>query len=156
MRNALAITFLLAGAPVAHASLPFPSEIADHLGGDTPVPPCTICHSNDLGGLGTVVQPFGVKMMERGLVAQNVASLRLALDALEAEGSDVDGDGVPDIQELRNGTNPNPEGGLGDPPEYGCIGNVAPTRSAFPGATLSLVAALAAIGLRGRASRRAG
>ena len=150
MRNALVIALAL-GAPAAHASLPFPSEISDHLD-NAPVPECTICHETNTGGLGTVVQPFGEKMMSRGLTAQNVSSLRTALDALEAEGSDVDGDGTPDITELRNGTNPNPEGGdVDDPPEYGCIGNVAPTRSVFPGALLALAGAL----LAWRVSRRA-
>lgn len=154
MRNAIGIVLLLA-APAAHASLPFPSEISDHLGGDTPVPDCTICHATDLGGLGTVVKPFGMKMQERGLVAQNVSSLRTALDALEAEMSDVDGDGTPDIQELRDGTDPNPEGeGIDQAPEYGCIGNVAPTRSTLPGSLLALGAALLATGLRGRATKR--
>ena len=79
-------------------------------------------------------------MQSRGLQPADLQSLRNALTALEAEGSDVDEDGVGDIQELRDGTNPNLAGGLEDPPEYGCLGNVAPTRSVWPGATLALAA----------------
>ena len=45
-------------------------------------------------------------MMSRGLVAQNLASLDTALDALAAEHTDSDGDGVPDIDELRTGSDP--------------------------------------------------
>ena len=46
-------------------------------------------------------------MRARGLVAQNLGSLDTALDALAAENTDSDGDGVPDIDELKAGTDPN-------------------------------------------------
>ena len=136
-------TFALA-AP-ALASQEFPPHIDDTLTlGYEPV--CTICHATLTGGFGTVVQPFGQAMQSRGLVAGDLTALENALAALEAEGSDVDGDGVGDIQELRNGSDPNSASG-GDDPEYGCIGNVAPVSSSWPGAALVL-AALGLIALR--------
>ena len=139
MRALALFIVLLAFAAPAAASPSFPPEMDAHLAlGYEPV--CTICHSTLLGGLGTVVQPFGIKMQSRGLQPADLQSLRNALTALEAEGSDVDEDGVGDVQELRDGTNPNLAGGLEDPPEYGCLGNVAPTRSVWPGATLALAA----------------
>ena len=151
---AISVLASLLLAPAASASEEFPPEIQDFLQLDyTPV--CTICHATDLGGLGTVVQPFGMKMMSRGLVAGDLDSLHTAILALDAEGSDVDGDGVGDIDELRAGTDPN-TGLDAEPPEYGCLGRVAPTRSAWPGAALALAAAaLAVIARRPRRMRGA-
>lgn len=137
----LALAFVL-------ASPTFPPEIDAHLSlGYEPA--CTLCHDSLAGGFGTVVQPFGQKMQARGLVAGDLGSLRGALDDLESEGSDVDGDGVADIQELRDGTDPNSSGGLAEPPEYGCIGNIAPTRSSWPGAA-AVLAAIAFVSRRRR------
>lgn len=141
MRVFAAFLLTCAFAGTAAASPSFPPEMDAHLSlGYEPV--CTICHQTLTGGLGTVVQPFGVKMQSRGLVAANLETLRTALNALEAEGSDVDEDGIGDIQELRDGTDPNSSGAFEDPPEYGCLGNVAPVRSRWPGAML-VIAALA-------------
>ena len=122
------------------ASSIFPQQIDNHLTlGYDPV--CTICHDSLNGGTGTVTQPFGMAMQDAGLEPGNVTSLQAALDALDAADSDVDADGVEDIQELRDGTNPNP--GL-EPPEYGCIGSVAPAGNTFAGAALALAAAILA------------
>ena len=147
MRALLAAVFVFLFATPALASNSFPTAIDGHLSlGYEPV--CTLCHQTLLGGSGTVVQPFGQKMRSRGLVANNLPSLNNALDALDAEGSDVDEDGIGDIQELRDGTDPN-VGGSASGPEYGCIGNVAPVRSAWAGAALML-AALSLIAARRR------
>lgn len=65
--------------------------------------------------------PFGTAMRSRGLTAYDDASVRTALDALEAEHKDSDGDGTPDIAELRAGTNPNAAAGEEVVvPDYGC------------------------------------
>jgi len=61
-------------------------------------------------------------MRSRGLVSQNIASLDTALDALAAERTDSDHDGVPDIDELEAGSDPNVAGGGSvPPPSYGCF-----------------------------------
>ncbi len=89
--------------------------------------------------------PFGTSMRARGLVAQNTQSLDTALDALAAEHTDSDGDGVGDIDELKAGTNPNSAGGgVVPPPTYGCF-----DVTGQPGSALALLpVALAMLLLR--------
>jgi len=131
-------------AGLAHASSNYPAEVRAYLGlSDTP--DCTLCHNVPTGGYGTVTTPFGVSMLGRGLKAQNVPSLHTALDALAAEKTDSDKDGVPDIEELKAGTNPNvPGGGSVPPPTYGCF-----DVSGQPGSPLALLpVALAFLALR--------
>ena len=141
-RSLLTVTVLVGG--LAHASSIFPPEIRAHLSLSY-TPDCSLCHSNGQTGFGTVNTPFGKSMRARGLVAQNLQSLDTALDALAAEKTDSDGDGVPDIDELKAGTNPNVAGG-GDvpPPSYGCF-----DVSGQPGSPLALLpVALALLLLR--------
>ena len=71
-------------------------------------PECTVCHRDTVGGLGTVTRPFGLALISHyQLAPANVGSLEAALAGDEAEHLDSDADGVPDIDELRAGTNPN-------------------------------------------------
>src|SRR5262249_59260271 len=85
-------------------------------------PACTLCHNGRGGGFGTVTAPSGKSMRAGGLVAQNLGSLDTALDALAAEHTDSDGDGVGDIDELKAGSDPNVAGGgSAPPPTYGCF-----------------------------------
>jgi hypothetical protein len=118
-RLVLALAVLAGG--LAHGSSIYPPEVRAHLSlGYTP--PCTLCHNTPSGGFGTVTTPFGKSMMARGLVAQNLSSLDTALDALAAEHTDSDGDGVGDIDELKAGSDPNVAGGGAvTPPTYGCF-----------------------------------
>jgi len=120
LRRAVLLLAVLGGG-AAHASSIYPPEIRNHLSLSY-TPDCSVCHANGQTGFGTVTTPFGTSMRSRGLVAQNIGSLDTALDALAAERKDSDGDGVPDIDELKAGTNPNVAGG-GDvpPPSYGCF-----------------------------------
>jgi hypothetical protein len=118
-RLAIALTVLAGG--LAQASSIYPPEVRAHLSLSY-TPACTLCHNNPGGGIGTVTTPFGKSMMSRGLVAQNIASLDTALDALSAERTDSDHDGVPDIDELKAQTDPNVAGGGAvTPPTYGCF-----------------------------------
>lgn len=137
---------VLGVAAPAQASEIFPPEIRKELELDA-APNCTICHATDVGGLKTVVKPFGLRMQERGLLYRNLPSLRIALTALEGEGSDVDGDGVSDIDELRDGTDPNvdPSGKAPIVPEYGCSVGSGPgsAGSRWGALGLSLLAGLA-------------
>jgi len=131
-RVLLAVTVLAAG--LAHASSTYPGEVRAHLGLPY-TPDCSLCHANGQTGFGTVTTPFGTSMRARGLVAQNIASLDTALDALTAEHTDSDGDGVGDIDELKAGTDPNLAGGGSfPPPTYGCF-----DVSGQPGSALALL-----------------
>jgi len=145
LRRALLAVTVLAGG-VAHASSIYPAEVRAHLGLSY-TPDCSLCHANGQTGFGTVTTPFGTSMRSRGLVAQNIASLDTALDALSAERKDSDGDGVPDIDELKAGTDPNVAGGGAvPPPSYGCF-----DVSGQPGSPLALLpVALAVLLLRVR------
>jgi hypothetical protein len=97
----------LAAAP-AWASPIYPATIQAQLG-LAQAPDCTLCHRDDAGGDGTVIRPFGRTMMSHfGLTGgSNIAALKAAIEGDDAEHIDSDGDGVPDIDELRAGTNPN-------------------------------------------------
>lgn len=97
----------LLASTAALSSSNFPSAVATHLGGGASPPSCTVCHVSNAGGFGTVTVPFGLAMMDLGLQAGDTASLDAALDALEAAGTDSDGGGVGDVDELRTGTDPN-------------------------------------------------
>lgn len=157
-----AFTVVLFGALSATAALSssnYPGEVSNHLGGTTPIPSCTACHTSNAGGGGTVTRAFGVAMVDQGLSGGgDVAGLTAALDALETAGTDSDTGGVGDVDELRAGTNPNDGaddgntgggGGGGDQLQYG-FGCSATT---MPGATVAALGLLL-LGLRRR--RRAG
>jgi hypothetical protein len=141
---------LVVTAP-ARASEVFPPEIRQVLELEAE-PSCTICHATNSGGLKTVVKPFGIKMQSRGLLYKNLPSLRIALAALEAEGSDVDGDGAPDIDELRDGTDPNVSSSGEAPlvPDYGCSLGPNRHRKGVDWAALSLGLLGALAWMRGR------
>jgi MYXO-CTERM domain-containing protein len=133
---------LLAAGPAA-ASSGYPAEIKAHLGLSY-TPPCSLCHTNGVTGYGTVNTPFGKSMRARGLVCCNLTALDTALDALAAEKTDSDGDGIPDITELQNGTDPNTAGGGPvTQPTYGCfnVTGQGPTAGAAAAWLLALVAA---------------
>jgi hypothetical protein len=124
---------LLATAPPVAASVAFPEAMRQELELDAVAPPapgCRVCHKDDVGGLKTVTTPFGRSMLAAGTTAVNVSTVVASLRALEADGTDSDGDGVGDIEELRAGTDPNagqaPDGSPTAPvdqvplPETGC------------------------------------
>lgn len=94
----------------------FPAALAATSGG--PVPNCDVCHQG-VQSRGTVTTPFGTAMRERGLVAYDEASLRAAWASMG--GVESDGDGVPDVDEIKAGKNPNvSEMSALVLPEYGC------------------------------------
>jgi hypothetical protein len=143
----------------AAASPTYPNLVQQHLSLGY-APPCSVCHQNGVTGYGTVTTPFGKSMRDAGLQAEDPAALNAALDQLAANGTDSDGDGVPDIQELVAGSDPNGPGSLSASrvpnPAYGCGATMAPTRpSRGAGVAFSglLLAVLAAVPLRRRTSR---
>jgi len=100
----------------------FPAAIQREL--DLPAAPrCTICHTTDAGGAGTVTQPFGVYLRSRGLRPFDEASLHGALLAAAGERHSSSGTGLTDIDALKAGQDPNgPAGTSGADltPAYGC------------------------------------
>jgi hypothetical protein len=111
-------TAMLPGTALAMPT--FPGQIQQHLGLSA-APGCIICHSSDAGG-GPVSQPFGQAMLGAGLTIAGGNSLTTALDKLEADGTDSNGDGIPDITGLRQGVMPT---GSKPPVEYGCGARIA-------------------------------
>ena len=101
------VTMVALHAASSRASETFPAQIQKDLGLKQK-PDCILCHETDKGEKNTVTRPFGVSMRRIGnLAAGSLGSLDAALQKLEKEGTDSDQDGVPDIEELRMGRNPN-------------------------------------------------
>jgi len=134
---------------VARAKPEFPPEIARHLSASVD-PACSVCHLEGKTGGITVVTPFALALRAHGFTGPS-ATLNAALDRMTADGTDTDGDGVPDVEELRAGSDPNSPvpGATTADPQYGC-GVASPRRSTW--AAVALIIAAAA--LRRRARRR--
>jgi MYXO-CTERM domain-containing protein len=73
-------------------------------------PECTLCHATLEGGDGTVTRAFGENLEARGARGKNPRTLQSALVEAAQARQDSDGDGVTDLQELRDETDPNVEG----------------------------------------------
>jgi len=152
-----AVAVALACPSVAHATPNFPRAIQARLGAVS-APDCSICHVGRTGR-GTVVSPFGSAMRGNGLMAYDEGSLGRALQTLEADRVDSDGDGILDVDALRAGKDPNPAG-TGDTgiepetPEFGCVGRVSRTGDVPLLGASALVVCGAILGARRRSRRR--
>ena len=138
----LALTMLaLAGfATSAQAKDEFPGQIERDVSGMTYQVPCSVCHIKGNTGASTPIMPFALSLRSHGL-SGDVASLQTALTAIDQAGTDSDGDGTPDIQELIAGTDPNSSANASivndSEPGYGCGGS-APTGHGGPGLAAGL------------------
>jgi hypothetical protein len=134
----------------ALASTTFPEALRKKLGLAEiagPAPGCRLCHQTDAGGIKTATKALSRSLQAAGVAGANVPSLLAGLEALEADGTDSDRDGVSDIDELEAGTDPNVA--LSDDgapiaediplPETGCALGAAPSTS---GAWTALAASL--------------
>jgi hypothetical protein len=104
----------------AHASHDYPRQIHDKYSlGYTP--DCTMCHATNTCGSGTVVTDFGLALIAFGAKGSDPVSLDTALDVDDERAWDSDGDGIPDIEEVVQGTDPSgPALGRVAGPKHGC------------------------------------
>lgn len=154
-RRALMIAVLVGWPGAAWARKQFPGWIATTLEGSMPphVPPCSVCHLGGKTSAATIFTPFAWAMRVRGL-GSSQASVDSAIIQVQSDGVDSDGDGVPDAQEIIDGTDPNNAGGATDlqDPQLGCdLGGGA--RSGTAAAFLAL-AAFALVRRRGKNRER--
>jgi hypothetical protein len=150
MRRSLFPSFIfavgvLAVSSTAWASRTYPGLLQSATGMPC-APTCTLCHRDMNGGLFTVVKPFGKAMIGAGLIGASPDTLKPAVDQLAKDGTDSDGDGVPDIQELQEGRDPNVAGsGMLCGPTYGCGARIEPSGSLDGYAAVAALATAAAL-----------
>jgi hypothetical protein len=151
----LSVLFLFAFVGNARAEASYPGEIQSHLGLNYTLQ-CTICHATNLGGIGTVVTPFGTAMRNHGLTT-DIGTLDPALDALASAGTDSNGDGVSDIQQLKNGVDPNTGKSVSsvEKEQFGCGARIARQSPAPAGYGLMLLGVVLTIFSRRRTRRLA-
>lgn len=121
----------------------FPAGIASHLSAPCE-PPCAVCHVGTQDA-STATTDLAVALLDRGLVGYDDVALGAALDQLEADGIDADGDGVPDTEELAAGYDPNPGGAAFCDvlqPTWGCFNHAGGMAPASLGTGLALLAVL--------------
>ncbi len=167
MRASLSLLALGAALSVsapAQASTVFAEHISQKLG--TPcVPQCTICHTTNLGGGGTVTRAFGINAKTFMLLPQSLVQLdnvltqlALPLTMMDGVDRDVDDDAISDIDELKQGTDPNPgnEPLCVTVPAYGCGATIAktPKRAATDGTATAAALLTALVGLLALRRRR--
>jgi hypothetical protein len=122
------------GAANAQALEEFPAVIQKATGSPCP-PPCIVCHPTnsptslaDAPMLGTGTRPFFEQLFALGFMPFNEMQLNASLQAYAAladgaVGADVTngtGNGVHDMVDLADGTNPNDGSPLCIGPKYGC------------------------------------
>jgi hypothetical protein len=138
-------TVLALSARAAVATPNFPNAIQRDLSLSYS-PQCSLCHVGGNTSASSVQTPFAKSMKARGLIAYDENALQTALNQMATV--DSDHDGVPDIDELRAGTDPNLGSGQ-EPVTYGC--SVSGARGGgFGPAAVAMGLVLAASRLRRR------
>jgi hypothetical protein len=136
---------------LAQAKPEFPNEVRSVLGLSYDVP-CSVCHIEGNTGGSTAITPFALSLRARGLT-DTTQSLSSALNQLETDAVDSDGDGVSDVDELKAGTDPNSSTNTSivndQEPGYGCGGS-APHGRSGPAVASASALALAWFALRRR------
>lgn len=144
-------------ATPAFATANFLTEVKDYLSLST-FPACTLCHSSNAGGSGTVTTAFGKALLAEGAISNDTTRLRAALDAIVSKNVDVNGNGTNDVQDLKDGVDPNIPVSSGDggmvtaPPSlrYGCGASVVQSPADLAGVGVLGAALLFALRRRRR------
>ncbi len=125
LRVAALLAVLVAPAP-AGAKPRFPCDLFSGLGAQCPSaaneqPPCSDCHLGGKTGGATPFTPFAWGMRARGMSGSD-RSVETAIQQMQKDAVDSDGDGVPDAQEILDGTDPNEPGSAKyvQDPQLGC------------------------------------
>jgi hypothetical protein len=145
---------LLLSVP-ALAKPDFPGVITRQLALDYE-PPCSVCHLTSKTGAPTVTTQFGYALKARGFTDKG--SLSAALTRLDSDRADSDGDGVEDVVELKNATDPNSKTNASlkevADPSFGCATAMGRRPSSpGPGGVAACAAALGLAWLSKRARR---
>lgn len=114
MRTLILLGLLLGfgATSAASASPDYPAVLQEDLALSCQ-PSCLLCHTKQVGGFGTANTPFGAALRRVSLECCEEEQLAPALEKLTSSMVDSDQDGVPDVSELRAGTDPNaPDAGL--------------------------------------------
>lgn len=153
---ALSVAGLFA-AGSAGASQNFPGQLRKALDG-TCAPTCLLCHTSMEGGVATVRFDRPTTLKYRALAAGYDDPAKVeAARANIGETTDSDGDTIPDLKELTDGSDPWESGGGSKcPPEYGCGARIAerpPTESGHTPEYV-LAAGFAIVLLQRRARKR--
>lgn len=132
----------------------FPDGIQSHLGLSY-TPPCTLCHATPAGG-GPIVTKFGESMLAAGLTP-TASTLIPALDSLAANNTDSNHDGRSDIEQLKEGSDPNTSEDFSATPEqkFGCGARVATGRAKSDSTFAMLAVAIALVFAKRRSKRDA-
>lgn len=137
-----------------------PGQIQDAVGLDC-APACILCHTTADGGAGTATKPFIQSITnDTGDVRSALVGIGTVLVNAESRMTDADHDGVTDVQELRDETDPNSADNGPLCPEifYGCGASAPPEQDAATAALLDpwavLVTGLTSLGLFWRRRRR--